>query len=206
MYACLLARVAEEENAGSIDFSRPVPSPESSFLSRSYPSPELRIFYQASSPTSGPFYLWNRTSVRMSVPSKSTNQSIRPTIRSMQNTELDAVADVLAKAFYQDSNTAYLFGLKRPLPYVGNITDSGELRVLHRIRRYRRTLVDKIRQSGGEVDVLVAPVEGEELDHIVGTAVWLKPGGNVDLPVVKGLFSGIFVNLLRSLGLGGLKV
>jgi hypothetical protein len=124
----------------------------------------------------------------------------------MQNAELDAVADVFAKAFYQDSNTAYFFGLERPLPHAGNITDSSELRLLRRIRRYHRILVDMIHRSGGEVDVLAVPAEGGEPERIVGTAAWLKPGGDMVPPVMKILFSCILVNLLRSLGLGGLKV
>lgn len=124
----------------------------------------------------------------------------------MQNAELDTVADVFAKAFYQDSYTAYFFGLERPLPHVGNITSSNELRTLRRIRRYHRFLVDMIHRSGGEVDVLVIPAEGGGLGRIVGAAAWVKPGGSVDLPVMRLLFSGILINLLRSLGLGGLKV
>ena len=124
----------------------------------------------------------------------------------MQNAELDTVADVFAKAFYQDSNTAYFFGLERPLPHVGNIADSNELRMLRRIRRYHRVLVDMIHRNGGEVDVLVVPAEGGGLGRIVGAAAWVKPGGGVDPPVMRVLFSGILINLLRSLRLGGLKV
>jgi len=141
----------------------------------------------------------------MSVPSESTNQSA-PVIRSMRNAEPDAVADVFARAFYQDSNTAYFFGLERPLSHVGNITDSSELRLLRRLRRYNRVLVDVIRRSGGEIDVLVVPAEDGGIERIVGAAAWLRPGGDIGPPVMRVLFSGILVNLLRSLGLGGLKV
>ena len=124
----------------------------------------------------------------------------------MQTTELDAVADVFAKAFCQDSNTAYFFGLERPLLHAGNITDSKDLRLLRRIRRYHRILVDMIFRGGGEVDVLVVPGEDGELGRVVGVAAWLKPGRDIDPPITRILFSGILMNLLRSLGLSGLTV
>jgi len=141
----------------------------------------------------------------MSVPSGSTNRST-PVIYSMQNAELDDVAKVFAKAFYQDPNTAYFFGLERQLSHAGNITRSSELGLLRRIRWYHRVLVDMIHSGGGEVDVLVTPAEGGELGHIAGTATWLNPGGDADLSVMKLLFSGILIGLLRSLGPGGLSL
>jgi len=126
-------------------------------------------------------------------------------IRGMQNAELDDIAEVFAKAFYQDPNTAYFFGLEQPPPCVGNITHSSELRLLRRIRWYHRILVNMIHSGGGEVDVLVTPAEDGELGYIAGTAAWLKPGGDMNSPVMKVLLSGIPVGLLYSLGLGGLK-
>ena len=53
----------------------------------------------------------------------------------MQNTEPDAATGVLTKAFYQHFNTTYPFSTERPLQYVGNVTDSGKLRLDSRMSR-----------------------------------------------------------------------
>lgn len=146
----------------------------------------------------------------MLVPSDSES-TIKPTpvIRTMQDNELETVADIFAKAFFQDSSTAYVFGLERPPPNVGNITDRYGLRLLRRTRRYNRTLLSTIRKSGGEIDVIVVPAEDDGPGCIVGAAAWLKPGRTRDPLVLNVLFPGtarVLVNLLRSLGPAGLKV
>jgi hypothetical protein len=141
--------------------------------------------------------------------SESTIPEPTPVIRTMRDAELEAVANVFAKAFFHDSSTAYVFGLERPPPNVGNITDPYGLRLLRRTRRYNRTLLSTIRRSGGEIDVIVVPAEDDGPECIVGAAAWLKPGGTRDPLVLNALFPGtarVLVNLLRSLGPSGLKV
>ena len=133
-------------------------------------------------------------------------------VREARPSEFPALAAVYARAFARDPMMNWLGGVRALLPADHKGEDDDDARVrrtLTGLQHFQFVLV-KLAKSLGPIVVVVEKGgkgvdEGEKQERIVGGALWLKPGANMD-PSPLTLIRVSPWKSIRSWGLGVLKV
>jgi hypothetical protein len=133
-------------------------------------------------------------------------------VREAKPSEFPALAAVYARAFARDPMMNWLGRVPAlaPADHRGDDDDDARVRrMLTGLRHFQFVLV-KLAKSLGPIVVVVEKGgkgvgEGEEQEKIVGGALWLKPGANID-PSPLALIRVSPWKSIRSWGLGVLKV
>jgi len=133
-------------------------------------------------------------------------------VREAKPSEFPALAAVQARAFARDPMMNWLGSVRTLVPpdHKGDDDeDAKERRTLAGLRHFQLVFV-KMAKILGPIVVVVEKGgkgvgEGEEQERIVGGALWLKPGANVN-PSPLTLIRVSPWKLIRSWGLGVLKV
>ena len=133
-------------------------------------------------------------------------------VREARPSEFPALAAVYARAFARDPMMNWLGGVRALVPADHKGEDDDDARVrrtLTGLQHFQFVLV-KLAKSLGPIVVVVEKGgkgvdEGEEQERIVGGALWLKPGANMD-PSPLTLIRVSPWKSIRSWGLGVLKV
>jgi hypothetical protein len=136
-------------------------------------------------------------------------------VREAKPSEIPALAAVYARAFARDPMMNWLGNVRTlvPVDHKGeDDDDAGVRRTLAGLRHFQLVLVKMANPLGPVVVVVekggskgVGGGEGEEQERIVGGALWLKPGKDIN-PSLLTLFRVSPWKSIRSWGLGVFKV
>ena len=133
-------------------------------------------------------------------------------VREAKPSEFPALAAVYARAFARDPMMNWLGGVRVLVPADHKGDDDEDARVRRTLAglRYFQFVLVKMAKFLGPIFVVVEKGgkgvgEGEEQERIVGGALWLKPGANMN-PSPLTLIRVSPWKSIRSWGLGVLKV
>lgn len=152
----------------------------------------------------------------MASPSPSPHQP-NAYVREAQPHEFEEVAWVLTRGFMRDPATNWYGSVKQMVPADADITNYKALpqhtkATIKGLHAFQTMLIRATVLSGGLVMVAVIPnkqTDGETSkkgrETIAGVTTWLKPGQQLDFPVMTIIRSGVF-KVFLAWGLSGAKV